>query len=107
MGVLMWEACSYGQLPYSSLHNDSDVRQRKLNDERLPQPSQCSHQLWTIMNECWQQESLNRPTFKILKELLLKVGTEPTHRSVSINLYFTDNKMIGILLGDSKDHLHT
>jgi serine/threonine protein kinase len=84
MGVLMWEACSYGQLPYSHLHDDSDVRKRKLNDERLPQPSQCSHQLWAIINECWHQESLNRPTFKILKESLPKLETESTSRYVGI-----------------------
>jgi serine/threonine protein kinase len=103
MGVLMWEACSYGQLPYSSLHNDNDVRQRKLNDERLPQPSQCNHQLWTSINECWQQESLNRPTFNILKELLPKVGTEPSLRYVRID--FIDNRMIDMLLVDSKNPL--
>jgi serine/threonine protein kinase len=85
MGVLMWEACSYGQLPYSSLHNESDIRHQKLNDDRLPQPSQCSDQLWTIINKCWQLESLNRPTFKILKELLSKVGTQSTQRCVRIN----------------------
>jgi serine/threonine protein kinase len=88
MGVLMWEACSYGQLPYSSLHNDSDIRHRKLNDKRLPQPPQCSDRLWTIINKCWQPESLNRPTFKILKESLPKVDTKPTHRYISINFIF-------------------
>ena len=82
MGVLMWEACSYGQLPYSALHNDNDIRQRKLNDERLPQPSLCSHQLWTNMNECWQQDPLNRPTFKMLKEALLTLTIESTDKYV-------------------------
>ncbi|CAF0782165.1 unnamed protein product [Adineta steineri] len=80
MGVLMWEACSYGELPYSSLSNDSDVRQRKLNDERLPQPSQCSHQLWRIINECFQQESSERPTFENLKDLLSTLHSESTNR---------------------------
>ena len=70
MGVLMWEACSYGQLPYSTLQGDDAVRQQKLNDEKLPQPTLCSHQLWQIMNGCWQQNPSNRPTFKMLKELL-------------------------------------
>jgi hypothetical protein len=26
-GVLMWDVCSYDQLPYSSLENDNDVRE--------------------------------------------------------------------------------
>jgi serine/threonine protein kinase len=88
MGVLMWEACSYGQLPYSSLHNDNDVRKRKLNDEILSQPSQCSHQLWTIIKECWQQETLNRPTFANLKESLSTVETQSTNRYIRISFVF-------------------
>jgi serine/threonine protein kinase len=88
MAVLMWEACSYGELPYSSLHDDNTVQQRKLNDERLPQPSLCSHQLWTIMNECWDQEPLNRPTFKMLKESLPNLTVESTNPYVRISCVF-------------------
>jgi hypothetical protein len=73
VGVLMWEACSYGQLPYSSLHNDNDVRQRKLKDERLTQPSSCSDELWTIINKCWHLEPKNRPDFRSLRQSLLKI----------------------------------
>jgi serine/threonine protein kinase len=85
MGVLMWEACSYGQLPYSELDSDETVRKRKLNDERLPQPSLCSDQLWKIMNECWLQDPLIRPTFKILKEFLPTVETKPKFKYVRIS----------------------
>lgn len=92
MGVLMWEACSYGELPYSSLHDDNDVRQRKLNDQRLSKPSQCSDQLWTIINGCWQQQSVSRPTFKILKESMLKTGTEPKQRYINAALYVNVRK---------------
>jgi serine/threonine protein kinase len=80
MGVLMWEACSYGQLPYSSLHDDNEIRQRKLNDQRLPQPSECSDQLWTIINECWQPEFINRPTFEDLKDSLPTLQSESRNR---------------------------
>jgi serine/threonine protein kinase len=76
MGILMWEACSHGQLPYSSINDDNEVRRRKLNDERLPQPSQCSHQLWTIMNECWNPKPENRPDFESLKQSLSNLRLE-------------------------------
>jgi serine/threonine protein kinase len=82
MGVLMWEACSHGQLPYFSIHDDNEVRRRKLNDERLPQPSQCSHQLWIIMNDCWHLEPENRPTFKTLKQSVLSFQTQSTSKYV-------------------------
>jgi serine/threonine protein kinase len=88
MGVLMWEAYSYGELPYSSLHDDSDVRKQKLNDERLSQPAQCSHQVWTIINDCWQQDISNRPTFANLKEALSTVGMESKNKYVRISFVF-------------------
>ena len=87
MGVLMWEACSYGQLPYSSLHDDSAVRKRKLNDERLPQPSNCGHQLWMIINECWHLESQNRPTFKIFKKSLSNSKITTIKRYIKIHFF--------------------
>jgi serine/threonine protein kinase len=71
MGVLMWEACSYGDLPYSHLEDDYDVQKLKLNDERLSQPSLCSDELWSIINECWHQNPQDRPDFQSLKQLIL------------------------------------
>ncbi len=73
MGILMWEACSYGELPYSSLDNDYDVRRRKLNDERLPRPPLCTDELWIIINECWYQDPEYRPNFQTLKQALLNL----------------------------------
>jgi serine/threonine protein kinase len=71
MGVLMWEACSYGELPYSCLDDDDGVEQLKLIGGKLSQPSLCSTELWKIMNECWDQEPQNRPDFQSLKESIL------------------------------------
>jgi serine/threonine protein kinase len=76
MGILMWEACSYGELPYSLLDDDDDVQQRKLDDERLPRPSLCGDQLWTIINECWHQNPEERPNFQSLKQSLLNLSFE-------------------------------
>ncbi|CAF4092513.1 unnamed protein product, partial [Rotaria sp. Silwood2] len=64
IGVLMWEACAFGELPYSSLHDDNDIRRRKLNNERLQQPTSCSHELWKIVNDCWYPDPKDRPAFK-------------------------------------------
>ncbi|CAK9188699.1 unnamed protein product [Sphagnum troendelagicum] len=71
MGVLMWEVCSRGTLPYASVDRDEDIRRRKMNNERLPQPSSCSDQLWAIMNQCWHQQPHARSDFRSLKRSLL------------------------------------
>jgi serine/threonine protein kinase len=70
MGVLMWEACSLGALPYSSVETDKEIRKRKLKSEKLPKPS-CSHDLWDTMKECWHQQPQDRPDFRTLKQYLL------------------------------------
>ena len=89
MGVLMWEACSYGQLPYAELETDDTVRQRKLNDQRLSQPPLCNHELWEAMNTCWQQDALTRPTFKILRESL-----STTHAQSKSKYVLTTNRFL-------------
>ncbi|CAF3998990.1 unnamed protein product, partial [Rotaria sp. Silwood1] len=76
MGVLMWEACAYGELPYSLSHDDNDVRRRKLNNERLQQPTTCSHELWKIVNDCWYPDPKDRPAFKNLKMSLLTIQSQ-------------------------------
>ncbi|CAF2976060.1 unnamed protein product [Rotaria sp. Silwood2] len=78
MGVLMWEGCSYGELPYSSIEKDETIRQRKLNNRMLSQPSICSSQLWTRMHQCWQLDPSNRPTFINLRESLTNLSTGST-----------------------------
>jgi serine/threonine protein kinase len=38
MGVLMWEALSNGEIPYSSISDDEEVKTKKLNKEKLERP---------------------------------------------------------------------
>jgi len=76
MGVLMWEACAYGKLPYSNIDNSDIIRQHKLSDRRLSQPSLCSDNLWTIINECWESEPKERPRFQSLKESISSLQSD-------------------------------
>ncbi|CAF1639429.1 unnamed protein product, partial [Rotaria sp. Silwood1] len=80
MGILMWEACSQGQLPYASIENDDEVRQHKLNGEILSQPDNCNEGLWNIIVRCWHLQSKARPTFKMLKQSLLELQIQLTAR---------------------------
>ncbi|CAF3411838.1 unnamed protein product [Rotaria socialis] len=71
MGVLMWEACSYGTLPFASLSDDRDVRRYKLRGDQLPRPATCDEDLWSAIIHCWRQESSERPTFKELRRKIM------------------------------------
>jgi serine/threonine protein kinase len=72
MGVLMWEACSYGTLPFVSLVDDSDVRRCKLRGDQLPRPAICDEDLWSTIVDCWKLEPGERPTFKDLRRKIMR-----------------------------------
>ena len=76
MGVLMWEACSQGEMPYASAQLNSEVRQRKLNREKLSKPSICNRQVWSIIDDCWHNEPGLRFNFSQMKIRLSQVKTE-------------------------------
>ncbi|CAF2033612.1 unnamed protein product [Rotaria magnacalcarata] len=79
MGVLMWEACSYGTLPFASLADDKDVLRCKLRGDQLPRPAVCDEELWSAIVDCWRLESSERPTFKELRRKIMDLA----HRSDS------------------------
>lgn len=72
-GVLMWEACSGGVMPYADLRTSNTVYQERLKGKSLQQPCNCPDGLWNIILVCTQQESCKRPTFKGIREDLLRL----------------------------------
>ena len=70
MGVLMWEACSQGQLPYAHIEDENEVRRCKLKGEILSKPDHCDEALWDIIIRCWHQQVEGRATFKMIKQSL-------------------------------------
>jgi len=67
MGVLMWEGWSKGAVPYGSLASDSDVRQRRLNGEKLPKPNGCVSGTWEIISDCFYSQPESRNSFTEMK----------------------------------------
>jgi serine/threonine protein kinase len=52
LGVLMWQVCSNGKVPYGSRTSDEDVRRQVLSSEKLQRPKQCPAKLWSIIEGC-------------------------------------------------------
>ncbi|CAF0934522.1 unnamed protein product [Rotaria sordida] len=90
MGVLMWEALSNSEIPYSSIAEDDDVIQKKLNNEKLKKPTDCDHQLWVLMNKCWHEDPEQRPTFdEINNKLSYMEVSKVQHQQTSDGSYKT------------------
>jgi serine/threonine protein kinase len=73
MGVLMWEACSKGNIPYGLNMSDEEIRQRRLKYEKLLQPNGCDNQIWTIIQDCWHNEPELRYRFEEMQSLLSNI----------------------------------
>ncbi|CAF1153286.1 unnamed protein product [Rotaria sordida] len=72
-GVLMWEACSFGAIPYVDINDDQEVSQRKLQDKKLTRPNKCDSNIWKLMNICWNDKPYDRPNFDIIHTQLMNI----------------------------------
>lgn len=71
MGVLMWEVFSDGNIPWGKISEESHVREKVIQGERLSRPANCrSDRQWELLLKCMSQKPEDRPTFQELKEQL-------------------------------------
>ncbi|KAH8412856.1 hypothetical protein KR009_006270, partial [Drosophila setifemur] len=76
-GVLMWEMCTLGKLPYAEI--DPYEMEHYLKDGyRLAQPFNCPDELFTIMAYCWASMPTERPSFSQLQICLSEFHTQIT-----------------------------
>ena len=70
MGVLMWQACSKGAIPYERC---TDIRQRSLNGDKLSKPNACQGDLWNVICDCFHTQPELRYSFQQMRERLKRV----------------------------------
>uniref|UniRef100_A0A8C8A8U2 Fibroblast growth factor receptor 4 n=1 Tax=Oryzias sinensis TaxID=183150 RepID=A0A8C8A8U2_9TELE len=70
-GVLMWEIFTLGGSPYPGIPVEELFKLLK-EGHRMDKPSNCTHELYMLMTECWHAIPNQRPTFKKLVEELDK-----------------------------------
>uniref|UniRef100_A0A4W3H7L6 Fibroblast growth factor receptor n=2 Tax=Callorhinchus milii TaxID=7868 RepID=A0A4W3H7L6_CALMI len=64
-GILMWEIFTLGGSPYPGIPVEELFKLLK-EGHRMDRPSNCTHELYLLMRECWHAASSQRPTFKQL-----------------------------------------
>jgi discoidin domain receptor family protein 2 len=86
-GITLYELFTYArQRPYHTLTNEQFIQQfaSLLQTElipshlQLPQPELCSKEIYDMMCECWQQDTLRRPSFADIHTFLLGKSTSST-----------------------------
>ncbi|KAF7260334.1 hypothetical protein EG68_02402 [Paragonimus skrjabini miyazakii] len=61
-GVTTWEIFTFGEKPYERIET-SNVKAHILSGGRLPQPVNCSLELYQLMLKCWNENPQMRPNF--------------------------------------------
>uniref|UniRef100_A0AAY4BGC7 Fibroblast growth factor receptor n=1 Tax=Denticeps clupeoides TaxID=299321 RepID=A0AAY4BGC7_9TELE len=88
-GVLMWEIFTLGGSPYPGIPVEELFKLLK-EGHRMDKPSNCTHELYMKMRECWHAVPTQRPTFKQLVEeldrLLLSISDEVSFPKIIYSL---------------------
>jgi hypothetical protein len=81
MGMLMIEALNKGAMPWIHINEDDEVRKLVIAGNRPPRPqtSNCTDKIWKIISSCLAQSSVERPTFKELREKLSESEVRRCH----------------------------
>lgn len=71
-GVVLWELCTMGGIPYPGVTNRELCRLLK-SGYRMAKPDICSDELYELMLDCWKEEPDERPSFEQLIPKLEKM----------------------------------
>nr|BAG55490.1 receptor-type protein tyrosine kinase [Monosiga ovata] len=75
LGVVAYEIWTFGELPYKGMTNRLMVV-RVLDGFRLPQPPDCTAEMFAVIQQCWQADHHRRPTLASLATTLQRFDTE-------------------------------
>ncbi|XP_054742256.1 tyrosine-protein kinase transmembrane receptor Ror [Anastrepha obliqua] len=83
-GVVLWEIYSYGMQPYYG-HSNQEVINLVRSRQLLSCPEACPTAVYSLMIECWHEQSVRRPSFSEIAHRLkvwyqgqLKLNSTPT-----------------------------
>ncbi|XP_077985663.1 uncharacterized protein LOC144440221 [Glandiceps talaboti] len=61
-GIVLWEILNLGDDPYPEMTVE-DVLYELQQGYRMPKPSHCSVQMYSLMADCWDEDPSERPSF--------------------------------------------
>ncbi|XP_041807711.1 macrophage colony-stimulating factor 1 receptor 2 [Chelmon rostratus] len=88
-GVLLWEIFSLGKSPYPNVAVDTNFYKMIKEGRHMNQPEFAPAEMYQLMKLCWSLEPTDRPTFKMIGQLIdrLLPSTNDTSTHHSDQLY--------------------
>ncbi|KAI3374081.1 hypothetical protein L3Q82_022647, partial [Scortum barcoo] len=83
-GVLLWEIFSLGKSPYPNVAVDTNFYKMIQDGRHMDQPDFAPAEMYELMTLCWSLEPTDRPTFKMIGQLINRLlpstrDTSPHH----------------------------
>ncbi|CAK6981350.1 macrophage colony-stimulating factor 1 receptor 2 [Scomber scombrus] len=83
-GVLLWEIFSLGKSPYPNVAVDTNFYKMIKDGRHMAQPDFAPAEMYQLMTLCWSFEPTDRPTFKMIGQLIDRLlqasnDTSPHH----------------------------
>ncbi|XP_065355411.1 tyrosine-protein kinase transmembrane receptor Ror [Calliphora vicina] len=87
-GVVLWEIYSYGMQPYFG-HSNQEVINLVRSRQLLSCPESCPTAVYSLMIECWHEQSVRRPSFGEISHRLQTWynGQQKLSHNVSFQLF--------------------
>ncbi|XP_071480806.1 uncharacterized protein, partial [Diadema antillarum] len=68
-GILLWEIVTLGARPYPKMTMDK-AKQQVTKGYKMPRPSHCGQELYSIMTSCWEIEPAKRCSYHVIQRKL-------------------------------------
>ncbi|KAM7373802.1 hypothetical protein PAMP_006505 [Pampus punctatissimus] len=76
-GVLLWEIFSLGKSPYPNIAVDTNFYKMIKDGRHMDQPDFAPAEMYQLMTLCWSLEPTDRPTFKMIGQLINRLLPSP------------------------------
>ncbi|CAH2277346.1 fibroblast growth factor receptor 4 [Pelobates cultripes] len=86
-GILTWEIFTLGGSPYPGIPVEELFKLLR-EGHRMDKPSNCTHELYMLMRECWHAVPSQRPTFKQLVEHLDRILVAVSEEYLDLSMPF-------------------
>ncbi|XP_038073015.1 uncharacterized protein LOC119741336 [Patiria miniata] len=89
-GIVLWEIATLGGTPYPAINDTASLAGRLKGGYRMPQPSNCRQEIYSVMLQCWDDNPNNRPSFTDLVSILGQMDDnkiQHTYMTVDLSHY--------------------
>uniref|UniRef100_T1IKX3 receptor protein-tyrosine kinase n=1 Tax=Strigamia maritima TaxID=126957 RepID=T1IKX3_STRMM len=97
-GIVLWEFFSLGGNPYPGIEIDEEFYKKLKSGYRMDYPEYASADIYEIMQDCWQADPKDRPTFT---DLVDRLGDQ---LESSIRKYYMDLNNTYMVMSESSNN---